>query len=344
MKKDELRSYELLETLGLSRDILICTNLENNFHQHKHKQFQLGQNGLDKNINLNPIPILSKDLNLFLKTNITSDFIFGIKNLSPEMKQSINGTYRIIFHRMQKEFHKEFNSEQISLRHLQQEQKNLNNKMYKPIVKNISKTPSYNKSFHSNERLNMIKSKEYSERNRPSSVRKSSEQTNKSIFVRNNNQDLSNSGHQTKHNLFIANSQRPTSHKSTDFNSNGKAVTKSHNHQSMYTKNSNNRFSSVSTHEGLYNNRNKNGNNGYHVESQSVHQINTHIQRQTLSKYANDPLLKHDPRYNGQKKQSLPCNSTPGAKTDRNRASQPTNRSLSANTNGKQASKLCSIL
>ena len=119
----------------------------------------------------------------------------------------------------------------------------------------------------------------------------------------------------------------------------------------MYTKNSHNRFSSIATHSNLYNNNNiKSGANSYHVESQSVHQINNHIQRQQFAKYGNDPLLKYDPRINGgggssKKQQSLPnsnMNSTmPVSQPEKSRSAR-SNRSLPANANGK--SKLCNIL
>ncbi len=337
MKKEEVRSYELLESLGLTRDILICTNLDNSFNQSKHKQFIQQSNGLDKNINLNSIPVINKELNQFLKQNITHDFAFGIKNLSPEMKQAINGTCRIIFHRIQKEARKEFNSEQVQLRHLQQEQENLNSRMYKPIINTMANNPSYSRNFHSNERLNSRQGGD--SRSRPTSAKKAPE----SIFVKVNNNSKQNG-------FAVGSSQsRPLTHKSTDLNetNNRKAEDDSNlpRGQSMYTKSSKNRFSSVATHEMLYDNKR---NDRFQVESQSVHQINNHAQRQMLSKYANDPLLKYDPRISSgsskKKQQSLPNNNStlPGQQTSRvSKSAKPQNRSMSATT---EKSKLCNIL
>lgn len=185
-KNDERRSYETLEELGLSRDLLICTNLQDSTFGHdKYKNFQVDKSVINKNINLNPIPIILKELTSFLKVNVNQDFIFKIKNLSPEMKQSINGTCRIIFHKMQKELRKEFNSEQMKLRHFQNEEKNLNALNNKVKVLTVKPANEYTKKFHSNEKLSRENTKDSSEKQNPSSTRKTSESfTNKSLFVK----------------------------------------------------------------------------------------------------------------------------------------------------------------
>ena len=43
------------------------------------------------------------------------------KQIAPELKQSINGAYRIVCHRIQKELRKEYNSEQLFLQRKQRE-------------------------------------------------------------------------------------------------------------------------------------------------------------------------------------------------------------------------------
>ncbi len=321
MKKEDFSSYELLESIGLTRDILICTNLDNSFNQSKHKQLLHQNNELDKNINLNSIPVISKELNQFLKQNITHDFAFGIKNLSPEMKQAINGTCRIIFHRIQKESQKEFNSEQAQLIHLQQEQENLNNRMYKPILNTMANNSNYNKHFHSNERLQNHQS-DSENRSRTSSAKKASE----SIFVKVNNGNKSSSSR-----------ARPLTHKSTDLNDIKGIQTEdeSARSHSIYTGTSRNRFGSIATHKIK---------DRFKVESQSVHQINNHELKQNMSKYGNEPLLKYESRISGEtlkmKQQSLPNNSTT-LPTRVSKSVKLQNRSMSATA---EKSKLCSIL
>jgi hypothetical protein len=67
-------------------------------------------NIVDKNINLLPIPILPNNSVSYHSALLINQ----AKNINIELKQSINGTYRIIFHKIQKELRREFSSDQMS--------------------------------------------------------------------------------------------------------------------------------------------------------------------------------------------------------------------------------------
>jgi len=246
------------------------------------------------------------------------------------MKHSINGTCRIVFHRMQKEVRKEFNSEQIKWRHLQNEEKNINalNNHFKA---NVKKSTEYTRKFHSNEKFYRESKRE--EKINLSSIRKNSESfINKSLFVKINN-DTKNTNGPVQNSIFIPRNTQPTFHKSTEFHANQttpvKDATQKNGH-SINSKNETKRFSSISTHGSLYNNKNRN------LESQSVYHMN---HNGNIHKYTNSFKIKYDAKSSyAPNKQSFENNST-AATIHKNQNSA--SRFLS---NSKQASKLCTML
>jgi hypothetical protein len=261
MNPDEQRTYELLDKLGITRDILICTNLEKTFNtpvNGRYKHFTVENNGaqLNSNVNMNPVPIITKDLTQFLKLNITNDFVSKIRALNVDIKQSINGTYRIIYHSMQKELRKETsepsknnNKNNNQGEHNSRHEASNGNKTQHIAVKPLS---SHNtKKFHSSEK---VRGGEHDFSNAKitrlgTSRTKLSDtydlnRSNKSIFVKLNKE--SGSGQQQAKNPTIL-------HKSFQASSPQEAAKMSG--HSMYTKSSSQRFSSIPTHEHLYSHR-----------------------------------------------------------------------------------------
>lgn len=340
MKPDEQLTYERLDKLGLTRDILICTNLEKSFNtpvNGRYKHFTVENNGTDNlnsNVNLNPLPIVTKDLTQFLKLNITNDFVNKIRALNVDIKQSINGTYRIIYHSLQREMRKELTTSQSKNNNLSDDNHAQNSpKCQLYNVKPVNSSHN-TKKFHSNERMRSpqdIASKQrlnFGSRTKLKSETYDLNKSSKSIFVK----------HQNTSQQPASLKNLPTLHKSFHSNNNSQQQSPQMNGQSMYTKSSSQRFSSIPTHEHLYTNRNNKHNPSF--ESQSVYQMKG-------PKYG-DPLLRYDTRMSVKKKSSLQGNNSIHSKSSSvsSNSNQTGNKATTrvSGSSDKQASKLCSIL
>lgn len=303
--EDELRGYEILDKVGLGRDMLICNNLQSNtFNPTKYRHFFVKDNN-DKEINLNPIPILAKELDLFIKENISKNFANMMKNLSPEMKQAINGSFRIIFHRIHTEAKK--NKILKSSLRLQYEPTTLSGITTKNNLlhnKDMNPLNDYGQKFHSSEKIR--------EKSRPGS--------GKSIFVKVNNNNINNQS--SMKNLGKSNKNFYDHHNQVS----------PVNNQNIFTNNSQNRFDSGSLSKSKGQNQNIN-----QFNSQSVYQMNDQSRnidfKSKLGQNRDNTLNKG--------KSSL-SSSQPGAGPKVGPVS-PSNRSLPADS-AKQASKLCAIL
>ena len=108
LKPEELHSIKYLENLGITKDHLIYSNLKEN------NNGELSDNSSSMFTPANPQSHYMNNL-INAKTNAQ----FSEKNVaanlkfSYELKQSINGTYRIVFHMIQKKMLNEYNSEQM---------------------------------------------------------------------------------------------------------------------------------------------------------------------------------------------------------------------------------------
>ena len=299
-----MRVNEILDSLGITRDILIYNNLQEvNPNEMKYKHFHVDSNSFDKNINLSPIPIVSKDLSQFLKnnTNQSSETLFQ-SGLSPELKQSINGTYRIVVHRIQKKFRKEFNSEQLAQRHMSVDITHVSQTNLIQLTNKLD----FNKFIHSNEKMTEVvadSGKPNAEQNSP----------NKSIFVKLNSDNKSSN--MISKSIFINRSSKPSQVAAVAVPVEAKpAANPPQNGQSMHTKNAADRFSSISTHEQLY--KNINNNAGKHANN-----ANNHFNSQSF--------------YHTSRRQS-------SKQVDFSSAYK--NQASNRIADGKQSSKLCSIL
>lgn len=90
LSQEEIYSLKILESLGISRELLVFSNLNDSKNQIQKQNTQMN--------NL---------VNSRALSNITNNVDENRINLTYELKQSINGTYRIIFHLVQKKFRKE---------------------------------------------------------------------------------------------------------------------------------------------------------------------------------------------------------------------------------------------
>lgn len=189
VKREETKAKENLDKLGITRDILICCNLAvapDHSHPQQDYSFNINNNPavMDKNINLLPIPIVPNNSVSYFSALLINQ----AKNINIELKQSINGTYRILFHKTQKELRREFNSDQM-LQH--------NNKKYttSSINKPNGHTYDYNKNTNDTESYYDNNSNDFEPKDNSSSnksVKKNSiTNENKSIFVKANNNESS---------------------------------------------------------------------------------------------------------------------------------------------------------
>lgn len=90
LSKEEVYSLKILESLGISNQHLILSNI---------------------NDNSDPTQRQNSQMNNLISSRVISNFTNTVNdsqiNLTYELKQSINGTYRIIFHMVQKKLRKE---------------------------------------------------------------------------------------------------------------------------------------------------------------------------------------------------------------------------------------------
>lgn len=105
LKQEESHSLKYLEKLGISKEHLIFSNLkDNNDLQYQNNAALMNNLIAYKNGTYNSLN------NQF--ANISQNKYFN-STLTNEIKQYINGTYRIAFHLVQKKMLKELNSEQM---------------------------------------------------------------------------------------------------------------------------------------------------------------------------------------------------------------------------------------
>ena len=121
LKTEEIYTLKYLENIGITKEFLIYSNLKDpNAYVENLNSKELVENSANIFTPANPQSHYMNNLITKNSSSSNSQFsdIFKEKSFtnlkfSYELKQSINGTYRIVFHLIQKAMLNEYNSEQI---------------------------------------------------------------------------------------------------------------------------------------------------------------------------------------------------------------------------------------
>ena len=321
-KREELRSKELLENLGITEDVLIYCNLNENQIEEYSNGFVNISNG-NKNLNLSPIPIVSPvRSNYFSRLNSS-------RHLTPELKQYINGTYRIIFHCVQKQFRKEFHRNSQSY-------DNLSDDDFSPnLYSGKSPLNNYN---HNNDSCydNSDHDEEYDNDKLGNSYKKE----NKSIFVKLNTE--TNNLSQKRNNMTIKLNDKPTiinninKYNTNSLNNSPNGNNNSNNNSNNNNNNNNNKYNTISPTITTTNNE-----NSKKTKKINAHTLNKQIQtlykiNRKLSNLNNQTNTLYNERNGTLNKPSREN----GHQNDLNKTHNlPTQKAFQ-----KQSSKLCTIL
>lgn len=237
LKLEELYTIKFLENLGITQDNLILSNLSNDSNYNTN----IKQNTLMNNLISNKNQQASLALKFQTRQSGTG--------LTPEIKQSINGTYRILFHCIQKKLRKENSSELESNSYFNKEF----NKEFSAFNSSKLKRNSFDSNGVSLKNTNKMLSHDGKEQDdyEISMSEKSSGDKN-SIFVKLNNPNgavnVNNNSIFVKYNANAkpqnSYSSRNTSVK-TDYSSRDKNSNPSHKNEANFNKHQSSKFCSI---------------------------------------------------------------------------------------------------
>jgi hypothetical protein len=216
--KEELLTRKYLDKLGISLDYITYSNLED---------MSAYDNRFENSTRLASMSSLidyKTQMKIDTKSNTNLKKLMS-NVLTPDVMQSINGTYRIVFHLMQKQIRNEFNSENIAKQHYLNSVNNSQTRTVEHIGMITPPIINAIRSNHNNYQSRMEKSsssEKFDAINSPNYHANETNQINvknKSIFVKLNTQQINDSNRERSSSNVVYQINRQRTKANSDANS-----------------------------------------------------------------------------------------------------------------------------